>query len=414
MRRVVITGLGTINPLGLDVETSWARVLGGENGVSLISRFDTSGHTAKIAAMVDWNPDDEFPGPAQRKLDPFTMWALLAAREAMRDAGLEGVLELPEEERQTFGSIIGTGIGGITGIEEQHIVMQEKGARRVSPHFIPRIMANAVSGQVAIEQGLLGTAFTTSSACASSAHAIGMAWRSIKSGESDLVVTGGAESATTPLGLAGFCSAKAVSTRNDDPGAASRPFDNDRDGFVMGEGCGILVFEELERAKKRGAKIYAEVKGFGSTDDAYHITAPKEDGGGPARAMGLALKTAGVNPDEVDYINAHGTSTAYNDAIETRGIRRAFGDHADKLCVSSTKSMIGHLLGASSAVELVMTALSIADGRVHPTRNYTTPDPDCDLDYIAGAARELKVRNALSNSLGFGGHNVSICIGQLD
>jgi 3-oxoacyl-[acyl-carrier-protein] synthase II len=414
MRRVVITGLGTINPLGLDVETSWARVLGGENGVSLISRFDTSGHTAKIAAMVDWNPDDEFPGPAQRKLDPFTMWALLAAREAMRDAGLEGVLELPEEERQTFGSIIGTGIGGITGIEEQHIVMQEKGARRVSPHFIPRIMANAVSGQVAIEQGLLGTAFTTSSACASSAHAIGMAWRSIKSGESDLVVTGGAESATTPLGLAGFCSAKAVSTRNDDPGAASRPFDKDRDGFVMGEGCGILVFEELERAKKRGAKIYAEVKGFGSTDDAYHITAPKEDGGGPARAMGLALKTAGVNPDEVDYINAHGTSTAYNDAIETRGIRRAFGDHADKLCVSSTKSMIGHLLGASSAVELVMTALSIADGRVHPTRNYTTPDPDCDLDYIAGAARELKVRNALSNSLGFGGHNVSICIGQLD
>ena len=414
MRRVVITGLGTINPLGLDVETSWARVLGGENGVSLISRFDTSGHTAKIAAMVDWNPDEEFPGPAQRKLDPFTMWALLASREAMRDAGLEGVLELSEEERQAFGCIIGTGIGGITGIEEQHVVMQEKGARRVSPHFIPRIMANAVSGQVAIEQGLLGTAFTTSSACASSGHAIGMAWRSIKSGESDLVVTGGAESATTPLGLAGFCSAKAVSTRNDDPGAASRPFDKDRDGFVMGEGCGILVFEELERARARGAKIYAEVKGFGSTDDAFHITAPKEDGGGPARAMGLALKTGGVNPDEVDYINAHGTSTAYNDAIETRGIRRAFGAHADKLCVSSTKSMIGHLLGASSAVELVMTALSVSQGRVHPTRNYTTPDPDCDLDYIGGAARELKVRNALSNSLGFGGHNVSICIGQPD
>lgn len=414
MRRVVITGLGTINPLGLDVATSWARVLGGENGVSLISRFDTSGHTAKIAAMVDWNPDDQFPGPAQRKLDPFTMWALLAAREGMRDAGLEGVLDLSEEERQTFGCIIGTGIGGITGIEEQHLVMQAKGARRVSPHFIPRIMANAVSGQVAIEQGLLGTAFTTSSACASSGHAIGMAWRSIKSGESDLVVTGGAESATTPLGLAGFCSAKAVSTRNDDPGAASRPFDKDRDGFVMGEGCGVLVLEELERAKRRGAKIYAEVKGFGSTDDAFHITAPKEDGGGPARAMGLALKTGGVNPDEVDYINAHGTSTAYNDAIESRGIRRAFGDHADKLCVSSTKSMIGHLLGASSAVELVMTALSVSEGRVHPTRNYTTPDPDCDLDYIPGAARELKVRNALSNSLGFGGHNVSICIGQVD
>ncbi len=414
MRRVVITGLGTINSLGMDVETSWNRVLGGENGVSLITRFDTSGHTAKIAATVDWDPREHFPGPAVRKLDPFTMWALLAAREAMRDAGLEDVKELPEAERETFGSIIGTGIGGITGIEEQHDVIREKGARRVSPHFIPRIMANAVSGQVAIEQGLMGTAFTTTSACASSGHAIGMAWRSIRSGESDLVVTGGAESATTPLGLAGFCSAKALSTRNDDPGAACRPFDKERDGFVMGEGCGILVFEELERAKQRGARIYAEVKGFGSTDDAFHITAPKEDGRGPARAMGLALKTGGVNADQVDYINAHGTSTAYNDSIESRAIRLAFGDHADKLCVSSTKSMIGHLLGASSAVELVMTALSVYHGRVHPTRNYTTPDPDCDLDYVPGAARELTVRNALSNSLGFGGHNVSVCIGGLD
>jgi 3-oxoacyl-[acyl-carrier-protein] synthase II len=414
MRRVVITGLGTINPLGLDIETSWNRVLAGENGVGLISRFDTSGHTAKIAAMVDWNPDEHFPGPAKRKLDPFTMWALLASREAMRDAGLEGVHELPEDQRESFGTIVGTGIGGITGIEEQHDILKDKGARRVSPHFIPRIMANAVSGQVAIDQGLLGTAFTTSSACASSGHAMGMAWQSIKSGESNLVVTGGAESATTPLGLAGFCSAKALSTRNDDPGAACRPFDNDRDGFVMGEGCGILVFEELEHAKQRGARIYAEVKGFGSTDDAFHITAPKEDGRGPARAMGLALKTGGVNLDEVDYINAHGTSTAYNDSIESRAIRRAFGDHADKLCVSSTKSMVGHLLGASSALELVMTALSVHHGAVHPTRNYTTPDPDCDLDYVPGAARELGVRNALSNSLGFGGHNVSICIGQLD
>ena len=414
MRRVVITGLGTINPLGLDVETSWTRVLAGENGVGVIERFDTSGHTAKIAAMVDWDASEHFPGPAQRKLDPFTMWALIAGREAMRDAGLENVAELPEEERERFASIIGTGIGGITGIEEQHLIMQEKGARRVSPHFIPRIMANAVSGQVAIDQGLLGTAFTTSSACASSGHAIGMAWQSIKSGESDLVVTGGAESATTPLGLAGFCSAKALSTRNDDPGAACRPFDKDRDGFVMGEGCGILVFEEYEHAKARGARIYAEVKGFGSTDDAFHITAPKEDGRGPARAMGLALKSAGIATTDVDYINAHGTSTAYNDAIESRAIRRAFEDHADKLCVSSTKSMIGHLLGASSAVELVMTALSVHHGRVHPTRNYTTPDPDCDLDYIAEGARELAVRNALSNSLGFGGHNVSVCIGQPD
>ena len=413
MRRVVITGLGTVNSLGLDVETSWARMLEGENGVGPISSFDTSGHSTKIAACVGWDPDEHFEKPQQRKLDPFTMWALMASGEALRDAGLEGVRDLPEPEREKFGTIIGTGIGGITGIEEQHLIMGEKGPRRVSPHFIPRIMANAVSGQVAIAHGLLGTAFTTSSACASSGHAIGMAWHSVRCGESDLVVTGGAESATTPLGLAGFCSAKALSTRNDDPGAACRPFDKERDGFVMGEGCGVLVFEELEHAKARGARIYAEVKGYGSTDDAFHITAPKEDGLGPARAMSLALERAGVAPEEVDYINAHGTSTAYNDAIESRAIRCAFGARADGLAVSSTKSMIGHLLGASSAVELVATALSVHHGVVHPTRNYTTPDPDCDLDYVPGSARELRVRNALSNSLGFGGHNVSICIGEL-
>ena len=413
MRRVVITGLGTVNALGLNVETSWGRMLEGENGVGPITRFDVSGHSTKIAACVDWDPNDFFEALQQRKLDPFTMWAMMAAKEALRDAGLENLADLPEERRETYGTIIGTGIGGITGIEEQHLIMGEKGARRVSPHFIPRIMANAVSGQVAIEHGLLGTAFTTSSACASSGHAIGMAFQSIRTGESDLIVTGGAESATTPLGLAGFCSAKALSTRNDDPGAACRPFDKDRDGFVMGEGCGILIFEELEHAKKRGAKIYAEVKGFGSTDDAHHITAPKLDGVGPSRAMGLALKQAGLSPDQVDYINAHGTSTAYNDAIESRAIRLAFGAHADRLAVSSTKSMVGHLLGASSAVELVATSLSIHHGVVHPTRNYTTPDPECDLDYVPGSARKLAVRNALSNSLGFGGHNVSICIGQL-
>ena len=412
MRRVVITGLGTVNSLGLDVETTWRRLLAGVTGVGPITRFDVSGHSTKIAACVDWDPLEHFDKPSLRKLDPFTMWALMSAREALRDAGLEGIAEDPEEQRERYASIIGTGIGGITGIEEQHLLAQEKGWRRVSPHFIPRIMANAVSGQVAIDQGLLGTAFTTSSACASSGHAIGMAYNSVLSGESDLVVTGGAESATTPLGLAGFCSAKALSTRNDDPGAACRPFDKDRDGFVMGEGCGILVFEELERAKQRGARIYAEVKGYGSTDDAFHITAPKEDGVGPSRAMKLALKRAGIAAEDVDYVNAHGTSTAYNDAIESRAIRLTFGDHADRLSVSSTKSMVGHLLGASSAVELVATALSIHHGAVHPTRNYTTPDPDCDLDYVPGSAREMTVRNALSNSLGFGGHNVSICIGQ--
>ena len=413
MRRVVITGLGTINPLGLDVETSFARMLRGENAVGPITRFDTSDQAVKIAACVDWDPLKHFAAPDLRKLDPFTMWALVGTDEAFRDAGIDPATE-SESERERFGSILGTGIGGITGIEEQHQVMLEKGPRRVSPHFVPRIMANAVSGQVAIRHGLLGTCYTTSSACASAGHAIGMAWRAIQLGDADVVVTGGAESATTPLSLAGFASAKALSTRNDDPAAASRPFDKDRDGFVMGEGCGILVLEELERARKRGARIYAEVKGFGSTDDAFHITAPKEDGTGPARALREALRHAGIAPEEVDYVNAHGTSTPYNDAIETRAIKLVFGEHARKLAISSTKSMIGHLLGASAAVELVVTALSVYRGQVHPTRNYTTPDPACDLDYVPGSAREMKVRNALSNSLGFGGHNVSICLGRID
>jgi len=413
MRRVAITGVGMINPLGFDAETAFTRMLGGENGVTRITAFDASAHAVQISASVEWNVEEHFTKPEQRKLDPFTMWALLAAKEAILDAGLEDIAEHPPEARERYGSIIGTGIGGITGIEEQFQVLLEKGPRRVSPHFIPRIMANAVSGQVAIRHGLMGTAFTTSSACASAGHAIGMALRSIQVDESDLVVTGGSESATTPLGLAGFCSAKALSKRNDDPATASRPFDKDRDGFVMGEGCGILVFEELERAKQRGARIYAEVKGFGSTDDAFHITAPREDGEGPARAFRLALKGAGIAPDEVDYINAHGTSTHYNDKIESLAINKVFGDHARKLAVSSTKSMIGHLLGASAAVELVVTAMSVHHDKIHPTRNYTTPDPECNLDYVPGSARDLKLRNALSNSLGFGGHNVSICIGKV-
>ena len=413
MRRVVITGLGTVNALGPDVKTSWPRMLAGENGIGPITAFDASDLPVRFAASVDWNPEEKFNAQDFRKLDPFTMYALKATEEALGDAGLD-LRTVDEEVRERYGAIIGTGIGGIGGIVSQHVVLQERGARRVSPHFIPKIMANAVSGQVAIEFGLLGTAFTTSSACASAGHAIGMALLSIRAGESDLIVTGGAESATVPLALAGFASAKALSTRNDDPAHASRPFDVDRDGFVMGEGAGILIFEELEHARARGATIYAEVKGFGSTDDAFHITAPKEDGTGPARAFVKALELAKVAPDTVDYINAHGTSTLYNDIIETRAIKRVFGYHASRLAVSSTKSMIGHLLGASSAVELVATALSVKEGRVHPTRNLVDPDPDCDLDYVPREARDLPIRNALSNSLGFGGHNVSICIGQLD
>ena len=414
MRRVVITGIGTVNALGLDVATSYPRIIAGENGVSTIHRFDTTGISATIAAQVDWDPDTcGFDVKDQRKLDPFTMWAMMASDEALADAGLGNSKEFPQEERERIGSIIGTGIGGITGILAQHDVMKERGARRVSPHFIPRIMPNAVSGQVAIRHGLMGTAFTTSSACASAGHAIGMAWRAIQWDDCDVVVTGGAESATTPLSMSGFASAKALSTRNDAPELASRPFDKDRDGFVMGEGAGILVLEEYEKAKKRGAKIYAEVKGYGSTDDAFHITAPKEDGYGPMRAMEQALRHAKVAPDTVQYINAHGTSTAYNDSIETTAIKRVFGDHASKLAVNSTKSMVGHLLGGATALELVVCALAIKNGEVHPTRNYTTPDPACDLDYVPGAARELAIENALCNSLGFGGHNVSICIGKI-
>lgn len=411
MRRVVITGLGTVNALGPDVKTAWPRMLEGENGIRKIEFFDASNLPVNISGHVDYDPSKDFAAPDFRKLDPFTMYAIKASDETFADAGLDPK-SLPDSVRERFGCIVGTGIGGITGIEEQHLVMIERGARRVSPHFIPKIMANAVSGQLAIRHGLMGTVFTTSSACASSGHAIGMALMAIRSGEADLVLTGGAESATTPLSLAGFASAKALSTRLDDPASASRPFDKDRDGFVMGDGAGILLFEEYEHARARGAKIYAEVKGYGSTDDAFHITAPKEDGGGPARAMALALRGAQINPSDVDYINAHGTSTEYNDAIETTAIKRVFGEHARRLAVSSTKSMIGHLLGASSAVELVATALSIHHGAVHPTRNYTTPDPACDLDYVPRTGRQLRVRNALSNSLGFGGHNVSICLGK--
>lgn len=410
MRRVAITGLGMINALGDDVKSSWPRLLAGENGVRPIDFFDASDLPVQIAGHSPYDPTKDFEAPEFRKLDPFTMLALTASEEAARDAGID-FRELPESERERCATIIGTGIGGLFGIEEQHSVLLERGPRRVSPHFVPRIMANAVSGQVAIRHGLLGTAFTTSSACASSGHAMGMAWMSIRSGEADVVVTGGSEVCITKLTVSGFASAKALST-NTDPSKASRPFDVDRDGFVIGDGAGILVFEEMERAKARGARIYAEVKGYGSTDDAFHITAPKEDGSGPARALALALRSAGIAPEDVDYINAHGTSTKYNDAIETRAIHRCFGDHAKKLAISSTKSMIGHLLGASSAVELVTTALSVHHGVVHPTRNLETPDPECDLDYVPGEARELPVRNALSNSLGFGGHNVSICIGR--
>ncbi|MFY9343722.1 MAG: beta-ketoacyl-ACP synthase II [Planctomycetota bacterium] len=409
-RRVVITGVGAVSSLGLDLGSTWAGLLAGRSGAGPITRFDTSKHSCKFACEV-WNWDTEkfFPKSESKRFDKFTMYFLVAAAEAMKGSGLD----LGQENPDRAACITGTGIGGIHEIEASKVLQVERGADRVSPFFIPKIMANAMAGQAAIRFGLRGTCYVTSSACASSSHAIGLALRTIQWGEADIALTGGSEAATTELGLAGFCSLKAVSTRNDDPQRASRPFDKDRDGFVMGEGAAALVLEEYEHAKRRGAPILCELLGYGSTDDAFHITAPNENADGPSRAMAMALRDGGVDPGAVQYINAHGTSTFLNDKIETAAIKRVFGEHSKRLCVSSTKSMVGHLLGASGAIELVASALSIRDGKVHPTINYTTPDPDCDLDYVPNAARELRVDHVLSNSLGFGGHNTSLLLGRL-
>jgi 3-oxoacyl-[acyl-carrier-protein] synthase II len=410
MRRVAITGLGVVSAVGTTAEGSFRAVLNGESGVSRIRAFDPSDFTTQIAAQVpeDFDPTTVLGAKEVRKLDPFTVYALYAADEALKDCAID----LETADRERIGVIMGSGIGGLSKIEEQGEVLRSRGPRRVTPHFVPMIMLNAVAGQVSIKFGLRGPNFATASACASASHAIGLAFQSVRTGQADVVVTGGAEATITPLAVSGFCAARAMSTRNDDPAAASRPFDKDRDGFVMGEGAGVLVFEEMESARARGARIYAEVKGFGMSADAFHITAPDETGDGPARSMRFALADAGLNPEDVDYVNAHGTSTPYNDKIETLAIRTVFGGHADSLHVSSSKSMVGHLLGASGGVELVFTALSVARDVVHPTINYTTPDPECDLDYVPNTARETKVGNALSNSLGFGGHNASIIVGK--
>lgn len=408
-RRVVVTGLGGLTSLGIGIDKTWEGLIQAKSGIAPITRFDVSAFPTRFAGECrEFAAEKFFTTIEAKKLDPFAQYGIVAADEALKDSGL--VLDSCNRER--IGVIVGSGIGGIHELEAMHSVYLERGPTRISPHFIPKLMINAVSGQISIRHGLQGTNFVTASACASAANAIGMAFKSIQFDESDVVVTGGAETAITPLGLGGFCALRALSTRNDDPTRASRPFDKDRDGFVMGDGAAMLVFEEYEHAKKRGARIYAEMFGYGSTDDAFHITAPKEDGAGPARAMTLALKEAGIRPDEVDYINAHGTSTEYNDAIETTALKRAFGDHAKKLCVSSTKSMIGHLLGASAAVEAAITAKSIFHGIVHPTLNHDNPDPACDLDYIPGSARDKNVRYAMSNSLGFGGHNVCVVLGK--
>ncbi len=411
MRRVVITGMGAVTPLAADLKSTWDRLLAGKSGIGPITLVDTTEFKVKFGGEVkNWQPEKFFDSKTCRRMDRFAQFAIVAALEAWKDAGID----VAKEDPFRCGAIIGNGIGGLTEYEEQHTkFLQGGGPRGVSPFVIPKMMPNAAPGNITIHLGLAGPSRAVSTACASAGDAIADALRTLQLDEADLMVTGGTEAAITYMGLGGFISARALSTRNDNPQAASRPFDKDRDGFVLAEGAGILVIEELEHAKKRGARIYAELLGTGNTSDAHNITAPHPEGVGAARAMQLALKDARLNPSDIDYVNAHGTSTELGDAAETLALKRVFGVNAKKLAISSTKSMIGHLLGASGGVELIATVMSIKDGVVHPTINLDTPDPACDLDYVPKNARKMPVRYALSNSFGFGGHNASLVVGAL-
>ena len=404
MRRVVVTGLGVISPIGNEIDTFWKNVKDGVCGIDKVTRFDASAFACQVAGEVkDFEPTQYIDRKEAKRMDRYTHFAVAAAKMALADSGLD----LEKEDMNRFGVITGSGIGGIETFEAQSKTMLEKGSGRVSPFFIPMMISNIAAAQIAIMTGAKGANFNVTSACASGTNAIGEAFRAIKYGACDVICAGGAEAAITPLSFAGFCNMKALSTRND-PKRASIPFDAERDGFVMGEGAGILILEELEHAKARGAEIYCEMVGYGATDDAYHVTAPAPDGEGGARAMQLAIDEAGVPASDVDYINAHGTSTPYNDKFETAAIKTVFGEHAGKVAVSSTKSMTGHLLGGAGGVEGVICALSLKDGYIPQTIGYQTPDPECDLDYVTEGGREQAINYALSNSLGFGGHNASI------
>ncbi len=409
-RRVVITGLGAVTSIGIGKEDFWQGLVEPRNGVGPVEQFDASEMPVRFAGEVkNFDPSSILSSKEIRHLDRFSQFALSCAQQAFDDSGLE----LSKESDPTrLGCIWASGIGGLLEIERTHKVALERGARRINPFFIPKIMINAAAGQIAIRFGLQGANYAVASACASAKHALGLAQKAIQHGECDVVLTGGSEAMITFLGIGGFCALKALSERNDDPQTASRPFNIDRDGFVIGEGGGALVFEEYERAKKRGAHIYAEVLGFGMTDDAHHISAPLPDGGMAAEAMRRAVAETGRPADAVNYVNAHGTSTPLNDVMETRAIRTVFGQHADKLAVSSTKSQIGHLLGASGAAESVVLALAIDRQTAPPTINYINPDPECDLDYVPNEARPMEIDCGLSNSFGFGGHNASIVFGR--
>jgi len=401
-RRVVVTGVGLVTPLGIGIDNVWRSILRGESGISRITRFDASNLETKIAGEVKNFKPEEYINPKDlKRMDLFIQYALAAAQIAIEDSGIDIKKEIPER----VGVVVGTGLGGLPTLEHYHKVLLEKGPSRISPFFIPMLIANEAPCHISMKYGCKGPNLCVVTACATGAHSIGEAFRIIQYGDADIMIAGGTEANLTPLTIAGFNAMKALSTRNEFPERASRPFDRERDGFVVAEGAGVLILEELGHAKKRGAKIYAEIVGYGYNSDAYHITAPCPDGEGFIKCMEMAIKDAKINPVDVDYINAHGTSTELNDKVETLAIKKVFGDYAYKVPVSSTKSMIGHLLGAAGAVEAIFTILSIRDNICPPTINYENPDPECDLDYVPNVAREKKIQIAMSNSFGFGGTN---------
>jgi len=410
-RRVVITGLGVITSLGENADEMWENVCAGKSGISLIRRWDTSKYPVKIGGecysfdVTKYGVDVK----EARRMDRFSHFGMAAAKQAVKDAGID----FAKEDTFRCGVVIGSGIGGIETIEEQHLILTERGVGRVSPFTVPRLMVNAASGNVSILFGLQGPNSSVATACATGSNAIGDAARWIQHGLADVMIAGGSEAALCGLGMASFTAARALSTRNDEPARASRPFDKDRDGFVMAEGAGVVILEDFDHAKKRGARVYAELVGYGMSADAYHLTAPTEDGGGAALAMANALRDAGIAPDQVDYINAHGTSTPLGDVAETRAVKKTFGPHAHKVAISSTKSQLGHLLGASGGVEAVATCMAIHRNLIPPTINLETPDPECDLDYVPNRARDLRVTCAMSNSFGFGGHNACLLLKKL-
>ncbi len=407
MKRIVVTGIGMVTPLGNDVQTSWQGLKEGRNGIGLIKKFDVSLYPSQIGAEVKDFVLEGFNPKVLRRMDGFVQYALKAAIEAIGDSGIS----FSDEEKERTGVIIGAGIGGLKVIEEQHEILLKSGPSRVSPFLIPMLIPDMAAGQVAIHFGLKGVNYATVSACASGAHALGTSLNMLRNGLADVIIAGGTESAITPLGLAGFCSMKALSTRNGSPEKASRPFDGERDGFIMGEGAGIVVLETLEHAVKRNApRIYAEFIGAGMSCDAYHITAPDPEGRGAALSIKSVLDDAGIGVEDVDYINAHGTSTSLNDKGETAAIKIVFGERAYQIPISSIKSMIGHLLGASGAVEFIASLLTIKEGIIPPTINYEVPDPECDLNYVPGKALEKEINTVISNSFGFGGHNITLAL----